>query len=192
MTNNEDRIEILEDAKEKLIEVIDLVRQATRRTDEEMRVDSYILPHLSTWVDDARGSSGTAIESLLEIFRGDNDDPEDDDDDEHSPDVEVGRMSNFDVFEEKTGLKVPEGARTAKENEDGSFFGNDYSLKEILAMTDGPKKKFYLMRHINVNFPETSKGTTLKEFSCKELVDALETYSLSGVKENDGDYLPKI
>jgi len=178
MTNNEDRIEILEDALDKLNEVIDLVRQATRGTDEELRVDSYILPHLGTWVDDHRGSSGTSIDSLLEIFRGENDDPADRDDD-HSPDVEVGRMSNVDVFEKETGMTAPEGVRTAKVNDDGSFMGNDYSLTEILAMTDGPKKKFYLIRHINVHFTETSKGTNLKEFSCKELVDALETWSLA-------------
>ena len=170
MTNNEDRIEILEDAKEKLIEVIDLVRQATRRTDEELRVDSYILPHLSTWVDDARGSSGTAIESLLEIFRGDNDDPEDDDDDENSPEIDV-RHEPIVVNNDGDTVEIPASAREAVESDDGSFCGKHY---ELHAMNDGPTKKFYLIHWLRTNMAKSVGQTNLKEFSCAELADAAE------------------
>ncbi len=65
---NEERIEILEDARDSLTEVIQQVRDAVHGTSEMNRADAYILPHLGTWLDDPRGSSGTCIESLIEEF----------------------------------------------------------------------------------------------------------------------------
>lgn len=65
---NEERIEILEDARDNLTQVIEQVRDAVYGTAEMDRVGAYILPHLSTWLDDPRGSSGTCIESLIEEF----------------------------------------------------------------------------------------------------------------------------
>jgi len=117
---NEERIEMLEDARDKLGQVIDQVREAVYGTDEEIRVGAYILPHLGTWLDDDRGSSGTSCQSLIDIFEK-GDDPDDDDDDgdpgDHGddlapydpPETPVGRMSDTDVFAGGSDGEMPDG-----------------------------------------------------------------------------------
>jgi len=58
----EERIELLDEAEEKLWEVIDLIRGAVKDTSEEGRAESYILPHLKSWIN-----SSYQIASIKEL-----------------------------------------------------------------------------------------------------------------------------
>lgn len=81
-----ERIGLLEEAAEELMEVIDKIRQAVRGTSEEGRAHAYIIPHLEGWVD---GREMVTITSLIEALGDEgNDWDEDFEDDEYLESLE--------------------------------------------------------------------------------------------------------
>ena len=77
---SEERIEMLEEAKVKLEESIDLIVQALRGTQWESHARSYIVGHLEGWVDSHnRFNMGIEqyIEKMREGFEEEYDDEED-------------------------------------------------------------------------------------------------------------------
>lgn len=84
--DNMERVGLLEEAAEELMEVIDKIRQAVRGTSEEARAQAYIIPHLSGWID---GREMVTITSLIEALGDEgNDWDEDFEDDEYLESLE--------------------------------------------------------------------------------------------------------
>lgn len=63
-----DRIEMLEDAHYHLKEAITLITDALYQTDEQDHAESYIIPHLHSWLEGKGYNSGIPqyMEALLE------------------------------------------------------------------------------------------------------------------------------
>lgn len=59
-----DRIEDLEEARQHLEEAIALITTATRGTDEEIRANAYIIPHLQSWLSKEYESIDNLIAAL--------------------------------------------------------------------------------------------------------------------------------
>ncbi len=72
-----ERIETLDSAAETLREAIDLIEAAVAGTGEERLANSYILPHLRSWLNDSRQSSYCSIEDLKSALVQEEPDPED-------------------------------------------------------------------------------------------------------------------
>lgn len=76
-----ERISLLEEAAEQLMDVISNIRTAVRGTSEEGRANAYIIPHLEGWVD---GREMVTIVGLIEALEDDGNiegDPDDYDED---------------------------------------------------------------------------------------------------------------
>lgn len=76
-TETEGRIEDLEEAQELLEKAIYKIRSATQATSEERLAESYILPHLESWIADSRQSSYCSIKDLKSALVQAEPDPED-------------------------------------------------------------------------------------------------------------------
>jgi hypothetical protein len=72
-----ERIETLDSAAETLREAIDLIEAAVAGTGEERLANSYILPHLRSWLSDSRQSSYCSIADLKSALVQEEPDPED-------------------------------------------------------------------------------------------------------------------
>lgn len=62
----EERIELLEQAQEKLREAIDLIREAVADTNQESSAEAYIIGHLENWAEGNNQYDTTAIPYLIE------------------------------------------------------------------------------------------------------------------------------
>lgn len=49
--DNYERIELLEDAQDKINEAISLIREAVEETDLEQSAEAYIIGHLANWAN---------------------------------------------------------------------------------------------------------------------------------------------
>lgn len=72
-----ERIEMLDSAKDTLREAIDLIEGAVLGTGEERLANSYILPHLRSWISDSRQSSYCSIADLKSALVEEEPDPAD-------------------------------------------------------------------------------------------------------------------
>ena len=68
MLNKNERIEMLEDAQEKINEAIDLITEAVRDTDDEASAQAYIIAHLKNWAN-GENPYDDHIPNLIESIR---------------------------------------------------------------------------------------------------------------------------
>lgn len=68
---NTERCELLEDAKDKLREVVDLIAEAVAGTDEQLRAESYIIPHLTSWLDNTTSCSHNSLDDIIKALPDD-------------------------------------------------------------------------------------------------------------------------
>ena len=54
----------------------------------------------------------------------------------------------------------------------------DMTISEVMDLTDGPKKKFYLIKYIRLAYPKGLGGSALRRFSCAELIDGMDSQTL--------------
>ena len=85
--NNNERIENLKEAKDKLNEAIDLIVDATYGTGEQLRCESYIIPHLTSWISNSVSASYNSIQDIINEFES----PEGEEEEEEEPVDNVGR-----------------------------------------------------------------------------------------------------
>ena len=64
--DNDDRLEMLDEAREHLETAIDLISQAVRGTSEDARANAYIIPHLQSWIDSKYEQ--ITIDSMVNTF----------------------------------------------------------------------------------------------------------------------------
>lgn len=78
MTNQE-RIDTLTEAQEKLFEAIELIEAAVKGTGREAYADAYTLAHLKIMAFSGHGylSRDTNLDDMMEWYRGDDGDDED-------------------------------------------------------------------------------------------------------------------
>jgi len=91
MDTNE-RIDLLEQASEQLMDAISNIRTAVKGTSEDARANAYIIPHLEGWLD---GNEMTTITGLIEALESDDeseDEEEYDDDDYEDDGNEFGQL----------------------------------------------------------------------------------------------------
>ncbi len=66
--DNQERNGILQDAKDKLREAVDLIASAVAGTSEQLRAESYIIPHLTSWLSDTTSCSHNSIDDIIKEF----------------------------------------------------------------------------------------------------------------------------
>jgi hypothetical protein len=66
--NNNERNGLLEEAKGKLREAVDLIASAVAGTNEQLRAESYIIPHLTSWLSDTTSCSHNSIDDIIKEF----------------------------------------------------------------------------------------------------------------------------
>ena len=62
----EERIEMLEDAKDKLWTAIELIQEALYETEHQRHAEAYIIPHLKGWIEDTKYDIG--IDGYIEYL----------------------------------------------------------------------------------------------------------------------------
>lgn len=68
MTNTEDRLEILHEAKEHIFMAIERIDYATEGTSAEGQARAYTIPHLKDWIDEGNPHTSGTINKLIELI----------------------------------------------------------------------------------------------------------------------------
>ena len=68
---NTERCGLLEEAKGKLREAVDLIASAVAGTGEQIRCEAYIIPHLTSWLSDTTSCSHNSIDDIIKEFPDD-------------------------------------------------------------------------------------------------------------------------